>query len=64
MSSFDDFSAYDGLGLAELVRTGQVRPGEILDAAIARIKSLNPRLNAVVHTIMPAIVNWNVCFGS
>ena len=51
MSGFDDFSAYDGLGLADLVRTGQVRPGEILDAAIARIESLNPRLNAVVHTM-------------
>ena len=31
MSGFDDFSAYDGLGLAALVRTGQVRPGKILD---------------------------------
>ena len=51
MSGFDDFSAFDGLGLADLVRTGQVRPGELLDAAIARIESLNPRLNAVVHTM-------------
>ena len=51
MSGFDDYSAYDGLGLADLVRTGQVRPEEILDAAVARIESLNPRLNAVVHTM-------------
>ena len=51
MSGFNDYSAYDGLGLADLVRTGQVRPEEILDAAIARIESLNPRLNAVVHTM-------------
>ena len=51
MSGFDDYSAYDGLGLADLVRTGQVRPEEILDAVIARIESLNPRLNAVVHTM-------------
>ena len=51
MGGFDDYKTYDGLGLADLVRTGQVRPEEILDAAVARIESLNPRLNAVVHTM-------------
>ncbi len=28
-----------------------MRPEETLDAAVARIESLNPRLNAVVHTM-------------
>ncbi len=64
MVGLDDYSAYDGLGLAELVRAGEVSPEDVLEAAIARIESLNPRLNAVVHTNMPAIVIWNVCFGS
>lgn len=43
-----DYIAYDGLGLADLVRRGQVTPGELLDAAIACIEALNPELNAIV----------------
>ena len=39
----------DSLALAELVRTRQVSPRELVDAAIARIEQLNPTLNAVVH---------------
>lgn len=39
----------DGLGLAELVRSGEVRATELLDTALARIAAVNPRLNAVVR---------------
>ena len=46
----DDYADYDGLGLAELVRRGQVSPVELVDAAIARIERHNPTLNAVVFT--------------
>ncbi|MGA0605022.1 amidase [Phenylobacterium sp. VNQ135] len=45
----DDYSEYDGLGLAELVRSRQVTPAELTEAAIARIERHNPTLNAVVH---------------
>ena len=45
----DDYSSFDALGLAELVRTRQVTPLELVDSAIARIEALNPKLNAVVH---------------
>lgn len=34
---FAEYAAYDGLGLAELVRRGAVTPAELVDAAIARI---------------------------
>ena len=44
-----DFSDYDAVGLADLVRTRQVSPRELVDASIERIEALNPRLNAVVH---------------
>jgi amidase/6-aminohexanoate-cyclic-dimer hydrolase len=44
----NDFERYDGLGLAELVRRGEVKPQEVLDAAIARIEARNPAVNAVV----------------
>ena len=45
----NDFSNYDAVGLAQLVRTRQVSPRELVDASIERIEALNPRLNAVVH---------------
>ena len=44
----DDYSEYDGLGLAELVAKKQVTPAELTEAAIARIEKHNPTLNAVV----------------
>jgi amidase len=43
-----DFADYDAVGQAELVRTGQVAPLELAEAAIDRIERLNPILNAVV----------------
>src|ERR1700677_350259 len=45
----DDYSNYDGVGLAELVRKGEVTPAELVDAAIARIERHNPAINAVVY---------------
>jgi amidase len=39
----------DATGQAELVRSGQVSPFEMVDGAIQRIQRLNPQLNAVVH---------------
>lgn len=44
----DDYSHYDGLGLAELVAKRKVTPAELVEAAIACIERHNPTLNAVV----------------
>ena len=38
----------DATAQAELVRRGEVSPIELVDAAIARIEALNPRLDAVI----------------
>lgn len=46
----DDFATLDATAQAELVRTGQVSPLELVDAAINRVEKLNPELNAVIHT--------------
>ncbi|MBN1460630.1 MAG: amidase, partial [Armatimonadetes bacterium] len=48
MARFTEYHLCDGLGLAELVRTKQVRPGELVDEAVGRIEELNPGLNAVI----------------
>ena len=47
----DDFSKLDAVGQAELVRTRQVSPVELVEAAIARIESIDSRLNAVIHPL-------------
>ncbi len=47
-AKLDEFAALDGMAQAGLVRAGQVTPLELVDAAIARIERLNPKLNAVV----------------
>jgi Asp-tRNA(Asn)/Glu-tRNA(Gln) amidotransferase A subunit family amidase len=54
MHGFAEYVNYDGLGLAELVRTREVAATEILEAAIARIERLNPTLNAVVTKVYDA----------
>jgi hypothetical protein len=48
MGAFADFDRYDGLGLAQLVRTGEVRSSELVEEAISRIVARNPQINAVV----------------
>ncbi|MEE2702809.1 MAG: amidase [Myxococcota bacterium] len=46
---YHEYSEYDGLGLAELVRKGEVSAAELVEAAIERIERHNPTLNAVVY---------------
>jgi amidase len=47
----DDTAWLDATGQAELVRTGQASPAELVEAALTRIATLNPELNAVVHDL-------------
>ena len=44
-----DYGQHDCLGLAELVRKGEVSPTELLDEALARTAAVNPQINAVIH---------------
>ena len=48
MTGFSDYDKYDGLGLAELVRKKEVKPGELVEEAISRIEKINPQVNAVI----------------
>ena len=47
-AAHDAFSGYDGIGQAQLVRSKQATPLELVDSAIARVEAANPKLNAVV----------------
>lgn len=44
----DELGLMDATAQAELVATGEAKPVELVDAAIARIEKLNPQLNAVI----------------
>ena len=70
MGGFADFARFDGLGLAELVRRGEVAPIELVEEAIARIEARNPALNAVVLKLYdsaraaargPSPARWPAC---
>jgi amidase len=47
----DEYARHDALGLAALVRRGEVGPGELVEAALARMDRVNGRVNAVVHRL-------------
>ena len=47
----DDVTWLDATGQAELVRSGDISPAELVDGAIERIEKLNPSINAVIHEL-------------
>ena len=48
--SIDEYDDLDATAMADLVRSGQVHPRELIEAAIERSEARNPALNAVIHT--------------
>ncbi|HUA33605.1 MAG TPA: amidase [Candidatus Binataceae bacterium] len=51
MISLKDYTSYDGLGLAHLVRQKEVSPRELADAAFAAIEKVNPQTNSVLQIL-------------
>ena len=47
----EDTAWLDATAQAELVRSKEVTPSELVDEAIARIEKLNPQLHAVIHEL-------------
>src|SRR5271156_2018411 len=45
----DELAKLDATAQAEMVRCGDAKPVELVQAAIDRIERLNPQLNAVIH---------------
>src|SRR5947207_5095036 len=46
---WSDLSCYDAVGLAELIRTRQITPAELIEDTIRKIETINPKLNAVIY---------------
>lgn len=40
---------YDAIGLANIVKKGEIRAIELLESTIERIEKLNPKLNAIIY---------------
>ncbi|UTH76463.1 amidase [Chromobacterium sp. IIBBL 290-4] len=51
MFLFPEYEQLDGVGLASLIREGNMSRQEALQAALERIEAYNPLLNAVVHRL-------------
>jgi amidase len=50
--NLEEFSAHDGLGLAALVRDGEITAHELRELVEAAIRKSNPRLNFLVSTTL------------
>lgn len=50
MCRVDEATWLDATAQADLVRRGEVSPKELIEAAIARIEAVNPKLDAVIRT--------------
>src|SRR6185503_8664314 len=48
---FTDYRRHDAVGLAGLIARREVSAGEVLDAAVARMAEVNPKINAVVQDL-------------
>jgi amidase len=51
MISLNDYASQDGLGLAQLVADKQVKPEELVAAALEAVAQVNPKINAVLQTL-------------
>lgn len=49
MMKLSEYVSYDALGLAELVRRGEVSAAALQQAARAAVEAVNPAINAVVE---------------
>jgi amidase len=47
--NFHEYRQFDALGLADAMRRGDVSRREVMDATMARIADVNPRVNAVTY---------------
>jgi amidase len=57
---WQEWSKFDGLGLAELVHSKQVTPLELACQAVKAVQILNPRLEAVLEIFEDVVDNPNI----
>jgi len=55
--AWDEWAAHDAVGLAQLVRQGQVTPAELAAQAAAGIAKVNPALSAVIEVFEDVVAD-------
>ncbi|WP_050421212.1 amidase [Bradyrhizobium tropiciagri] len=50
-----EYAAFDAIGLAELVRAGEVTGAEVVSAALDAINHVNPTIKAIIDPVEPAL---------
>lgn len=53
--NWNEWSTYDAVGLAELVREGQITPKEVAQQVSRAIEAVNPEINAVIEVFDDAV---------
>jgi amidase len=53
--NLNEYATYDGIGLAQLVATGEVTSAELAELAIAAVQQINPQINAVIEHWSPTV---------
>ncbi|MBD9561695.1 amidase [Pseudomonas sp. PDM09] len=53
--NLNEYVTYDGIGLAQLVATGEVTSAELAELAIAAVQRVNPQINAVIEHWSPTV---------
>lgn len=48
MRVFPEYDQYDGIGLAKLIKDGEIGSIEVCEEAIRRAEKLNPKINAII----------------
>ncbi len=45
---FREYTKFDAVGIADLIKKGEISPIEVLEEAITRTEKINPKINAVI----------------
>ncbi|MEK1836817.1 MAG: amidase [Pseudomonas sp.] len=53
--NLNEYATCDGIGLAQLVATGEVTSAELAELAIAAVQQVNPQINAVIEHWSPTV---------
>ncbi|EJM07342.1 amidase, Asp-tRNAAsn/Glu-tRNAGln amidotransferase A subunit [Pseudomonas sp. GM102] len=53
--NLNEYATYDGIGLAQLVASGEVTSAELAELAIAAVQQVNPQINAVIEHWSPTV---------
>ena len=58
MISFEEYTRFDGIGLAEAIKNGEVPAREVLETAVEISRKLNPHLGAIITWMEDEAERW------